>query len=80
MWFIRLRCRDAPDAGKAKGFPAGHRDRSLYALGLLKWGAAPAPATPREPQDFALPAGKIQVLNAYRLSCKIYIKMVDTFL
>ena len=37
-------------------------------------GALPqTPATPRKPQDFVLSAGKIQVLNVYRLSCKIYI-------
>ena len=42
--------------------------------GVCLYGALPqTPAPPREPQDFVLSAGKIQVLNVYRLSCKIYI-------
>ena len=45
-----------------------------YMHGVCLYGALPqTPATPREPQDFVLSAGKIQVLNVYRLSCKIYI-------
>ena len=38
---IKNRCRihEIP----ARGFPAGHRDRSLYARRLLKWGATPDP-------------------------------------
>lgn len=70
-FFQEARCRDAPDAGKAKGFSVRHRVCSVYARDFLDGVLPQTPATPLEPQDFALPAGKIQVLHVYQLSCKI---------